>query len=55
MKNSKSNRMIWLIIGIPIASVLMGIITMTVALNTGDGAVPIEEQPLSKTSWKAKP
>ncbi len=55
MKKQKPNRMLWLIIGIPMTSVAMGILTIILAVNSGDGSVRIEEPPLSKTSWREQP
>ncbi len=55
MKKSKKNTALWLIIGIPLTSVVMGVITLTLALNSGDGVVQIEDRPLSKTSWSEEP
>lgn len=55
MKKAKKNTALWLIIGIPLTSVVMGMVTLTLALKTGDGAVQIEEKPLSKTSWREQP
>jgi hypothetical protein len=42
---------IYLLIGIPVASVLMGIITLIVAFSGPPQELPVVESPLSKTSW----
>jgi hypothetical protein len=44
---------LWLVIAIPAASVLMGILTLYLAFNTNDGPIDTTSAPLSKTSWKA--
>ncbi len=55
MKKRKANRILWLIVGIPMTSVVVGVITIILAVSSGDGPVSIDEQPLSKTSWKQQP
>ena len=41
-----------LLIAIPAAAVLMGLITMYLAFSGPDQAMPVEKAPLSKTSWR---
>ena len=55
MKNDKPNKMLWLVVGIPLTSVIVGIVTMFLAFGVDDSAVQIEEKPLSKTSWRDSP
>ena len=46
---------IYLLIGIPLVSVLMGVFTLYVAFNTSDGEVRRpSEVPMSKTSWQER-
>ena len=47
--------MIYLLIGIPLTAVLMGVVTLYVAFNTSDGEVRrASEVPMSKTSWQER-
>jgi hypothetical protein len=43
---------IYLLIGIPLASVVMGIITLIVAFSGPDQELPDAQAPLRKTSWR---
>ncbi len=45
------NKMLALVIGIPLASVLFGIVMFYFALTSTDSVVA-GDQPLSKTSWR---
>lgn len=47
------NRILYLVIGIPAAAVLMGIVTLYLAFSNPDPGVPMDQPALSKTSWKA--
>lgn len=51
----KDKPMLWLVILIPLLSVIMGSITLFFAVTTGDPAVEQVEPPLSKTSWRDAP
>jgi len=45
--------MIYLLIGIPLTSVLLGAVTLYLAFSTTDREVRIQQQePMSKTSWQ---
>ena len=44
--------MIYLLIALPLASVLMGAITLYVAFADADPVVVAAEETLSKTSWR---
>lgn len=55
MKKNKSNKMLWLVVGIPLTSVLVGMVTLFLALGVNDTAVQIDQKPLSKTSWRDRP
>jgi len=45
--------MIYLLIGIPLTSVLLGVLTLYLAFSTTDRDVRLQElAPLSKTSWQ---
>ena len=46
------NKMLALVIGIPLASVLFGIVMFYFALTSTDSVVS-GDQPLSKTSWRS--
>ena len=43
---------LWLVIGIPLAAVLMGAISLYVALANPDPGVVLDARPLSKTSHR---
>jgi hypothetical protein len=45
------NRILYLVIGIPAAAVVMGIITLVIAFSNADPGVERDGPPLSKTSW----
>jgi hypothetical protein len=47
--------MLYLIIGIPAVSVLMGIVTLYVAFSHPDQSIPMERPAMSKTSWQEAP
>ena len=44
--------MLWLIVGIPVAAVLMGIVSVWIALSDPDPGVELDARPLSKTSHR---
>ncbi len=46
------NRILYLVIGIPATAVLMGVVTLYIAFSMPDPGVPIEQPPMSKTSWQ---
>ena len=49
----RKNGMIYLLIGIPLTSVLLGVLTLYLAFSTPDRDVRLQElAPLSKTSWQ---
>lgn len=48
----KKNGIFFLLIGIPLASILMGAITLFIAFQQRDPGVDVREAPLSKTSWQ---
>jgi hypothetical protein len=49
----RKNGMIYLLIGIPLTSVLLGVLTLYLAFSTTDRDVRLQElAPLSKTSWQ---
>ncbi len=52
MRKAPFNKMIALVVGIPLASVLFGIVMFYFALTSTDSVVT-GDQPLSKTSWRA--
>lgn len=43
---------ILLIVGLPAAAVLMGAISLYLALQGPDQEIPVGEAPLTKTSWQ---
>ena len=47
--------MIYLLIAIPAAAVIMGSITLYLAISTPEAPVTREAPPLSKTSWREAP
>ena len=57
MKKKLSNKVLWLVVGLPVASVAMGIVTIFLALQSGQNehVLQVEEAPLSKTSWSDEP
>lgn len=46
---------LWLVILLPLLSVIMGSVTLYMALTTSEAGVALVEQPLSKTSWRDVP
>jgi len=48
----KEHGVLYLLIGIPVASLLMGAITLYVAFTYQDHVVATEHPPLTKTSWQ---
>jgi hypothetical protein len=46
------HRILYLVIAIPAAAVLMGIVTLYVAFSRPDPGVPMERPAMSKTSWQ---
>lgn len=48
----KKHGILYLIIGIPVAAVLMGATTLYVAFSNPDPGVQMERPALSKTSWQ---
>jgi hypothetical protein len=52
-KGLRKKGMIYLLIGIPLTSVLLGMVTLYLAFNTTDREVRLKEvAPMSKTSWQ---
>ena len=50
----KRPAMVWLIVLIPAMSVVMGGVMLWAATQGGSQEIRVEEQPLSKTSWREK-
>lgn len=48
---SRGNALLYLVVGIPVAALLMGIVTLFVAFSNPDPGVVRDAVPLSKTSW----
>jgi len=46
---------LWLVIGIPLAAVLMGVVSLYFALSNPDPGVVLDGRPLSKTSYRDEP
>jgi len=46
------HRMLYLVIGIPVAAILMGIINLYIAMSNPDPGVDLDGRPLSKTSHR---
>ena len=46
------NGIFYLLIGIPLASILMGAITLFIAFQHRDPGIDVREAPLSKISWQ---
>jgi len=46
---------LYLLIAIPVASLLMGVVTLYVAFSHRDPVVQLDEQPLTRTSWQEAP
>jgi hypothetical protein len=46
------NRMLYLIIGIPLASVIMGMVILYAAITNPDPVVRYDGPPLNKTSFR---
>jgi hypothetical protein len=56
MKDFLAKRaMIYLLIAIPAAAVVMGVVTAYLAITTPEAVVEREAPPLSKTSWRQQP
>jgi hypothetical protein len=49
-----NKRTFLMVAAIPLASVIMGAVLLYFAATTDD-TLPLEDAPLSKTSWKAEP
>jgi hypothetical protein len=47
------NRVLYLIIGIPLTAIVMGMVILFVAITNPDPAVRHDGPPLSKTSFRA--
>ncbi len=47
--------MLYLVIGIPTAALLMGLVTLYVAFSNPDPGVVTEQPAMSKTSWRDSP
>ena len=45
----------WVLIGVPVLSLVMGIVVIFIAFGNAESSVPIEQEPLSKTSWQSAP
>jgi hypothetical protein len=53
MKRTTPKRgILWLVIGIPATAVVMGIVTLWIALSNPDPGVELDGRPLSKTSYR---
>lgn len=48
-------RMLFLVVSIPLASVLMGAVLLFLANSYDDALEPHDAQPLTKTSWEERP
>ena len=46
------NKVLYLVVGIPVAAVLMGIVSLTIAFSQPDARIPVERPPMSKSSWQ---
>ncbi len=46
------NKVLYLIVGIPVLAVLMGMVTLYVAITHADPGVQVEKPAMSKTSWR---
>lgn len=51
MSRRAGHGMLYLIIGIPLTALLMGIVTLFIAFSNPDPGVEMDGDPLSKTSW----
>ena len=47
------NPALWLVVLIPLLSIVMGAVTLTVAMGSGDAPIEKPLEALSKTSWKS--
>ena len=47
--------LVWLLIALPLAGVVMGTITATMAYQGPDEELTVTTPPLSKTSWREHP
>ena len=48
------NRMLLLVAGIPMASILLGLVMLYFAMTGNDSVVSTDETALSKTSWQTR-
>lgn len=46
---------LWLVIGIPLSAVVMGAVTLYLALVNPDPGVAVDQPALSRTSWQKAP
>lgn len=46
------NKVLYLVIGIPVVAVLMGMFTLYLAITHADPGVQIHHTALTKTSWR---
>ena len=46
------NKILYLVVGIPLAAVVMGAATLYIAFTQPDPTIPMERPALSKTSWQ---
>jgi hypothetical protein len=46
------SKVLWLVIGIPLAAIVMSSISLYVALSNPDPGVVLDARPLSKTSFQ---
>lgn len=43
---------LYLVIGIPAASIVMGIVVLYLAFSNADPGIDLDQPPLSKSSWR---
>lgn len=55
IRRPRQSGVLALVIGIPAAAVIMGLITLYLAFSYPDPAIRTEQQALSRTSWQAEP
>ena len=46
------NKILYLVVGIPLTAIVMGMVTLYIAFSQPDPAIPMERPALSKTSWQ---
>lgn len=46
------NKVLYLIVGIPLTAVLMGIVTLYIAFSNADPGIQLHHPAMSKTSWR---